>query len=242
MERFTKVRTALSKYEKFSRGNDELLFVPMVGLAFLVKDTALIGIVLVFILMILEDIFERTVDMYLFVWLVAFMALCSDIFRFTAYFVGGWVFFQMIYMLSAKVMTFDDFTEIREKYEWNICPLAFLPSIGIAIVGWECVKWYFGFSIIELPLRDWAGSIILFLIVGFLAAQGYERVITVRAESRSMEIFHGFGDGDVWVCAAWLAFMGVEDFFVVFVLATALQLIFYAGIFLYRKGRGKINE
>lgn len=235
MERFIRVHEVANKYE--------LELLALGGLAILSKDIAFMGVVLIFVLMILEDLFERTVDMCLCSLLVIFMVLCSDVLQFALCFLGGWVFFQTIYMLSAKVMAFDGFTEIQEKIsEWNICPLAFLPSIGIAIIGWECVKWYFGVSIIELPLRDWADSIIPFLIVGFLAAKGYERAITARAESRSMKIFHGFGDGDVWVCAAWLAFLGVEDFFVVFALATTLQLIFYTGVLLYRKGRGKTDE
>lgn len=231
MDLSTKVQEAVHKVE------DWHLILPIVSMLFMAilnEKYAPLGISTIFTAMVLEDFLYQTVDMRLLALLTIFMLLCSNLGQFIIYFLGGWVFFQTIYLFSVTIQKQGDAEQ--EISDRNICPLAFLPSIGVAILIWEGMKRLLDVHVFALPLVEWQNEIVIFLLATYVLAKCYEKAVTKRAKSRAYNVFHGFGDGDVWVCAAWMAFLGVENFFVVFTLATVLQLIIYVTMLVFQKG------
>lgn len=193
---------------------------------------ALIGISILFAIMVFEDYFYQTVDIRLCTGLILIMLSVNwSNGSFGILFLSGMLLFGILYHFSIKKVPMSVAGQETIK-PGAIPPLPFLPSIALGIVIWEGIKLYGNLS---WPVIEIRWTVLPILAAVFFMSILYKRFNEISAAKQQKEIVHGFGDGDILICAAWLAFLGVTDFFMVYGIAVFLQLGWFIYKYIYRE-------
>lgn len=199
-------------------------------------------------IMIVEDYKHQTIDMRLFLVLLLLMvSMATSLGAFIISFIGGYLLFRLLFLLSIKI----GIAEITETVEGNPksfprLEFGYLPPFGLSCLlyqGWVLFK-------IDIPwiLRPTHEGLLLLtdvieqdslLFAGILGALllacCFFEYRLHKAKVEKKEITYGFGDGDVFILAAFMAFLGFEPLMTIFFISLVLQVLCYLIFFLWRK-------
>ncbi|MEN6383628.1 MAG: hypothetical protein ABFD79_00330 [Phycisphaerales bacterium] len=180
--------------------------------------------------MMAEDFVYQSVDMRL--WLVLFLCMQAYSFfsvHFYADFIVGiflfFVLFSFSWKISKKAKT-NHIDSDKTIPSFLQLPFGFLPSLGFALVI-GC------FVPLPVPAIDSFAAYSLmkdqpYFIMGcaciFLFACHRQRKL-YQAEKMRQQIKYGMGGGDVWVCSAWFAFLGISQFLMIFFVALWIHVV-----------------
>jgi len=246
MERITQVCEAIRKKKLYLLWFAYTILTALLGLA---QTTGIMtAIVVIFSGMVLEDFFRQTIDMRAFVILFLFMAFESvNFIYFFCSFALGWLIFRLLFLLTTKSKK-----SIKETTEEIDCleespkrlPVGYLPSLGISWILYVVLSTRAGIPEILLPTHEGIVFFKIFFTHDFLAMGialttlcliwGFFEHRLYQAKKAKKEIVYGFGDGDVFVLAAFGAFLGVESLMIVFFLSLIVQAGWYFICFLLR--------
>lgn len=245
----TKVQEVISKNKMLILLMSGLIF--LVGLYQLPVSVASIQekmLVLLMGIMIVEDYKHQTIDMRLFAIVFLLMvSMANSIGAFIVSFIGGYLLFRLLFLLSIKIGR----AEITETVDANLksvprLEFGYLPPFGLSCLLYQGLV----FLKIDIPwiLRPTHDGLLLLTdvieqdtvffvgILGalFLACCFFEYRLH-KAKVEKKEIIYGFGDGDVFILAAFMAFLGFEPLMTIFFISLVLQVLCYLIFFLWRK-------
>lgn len=242
MEQFIQARVATSKISLIKGDFDKLviaLCVFTIASLFFINGITIQTFVLainsvIFGYMMREDFYFQTVDMR--VWFLLFITMSfavligvNTVAQFILGFLLGFVIFRLLCICSCQIqkpVIVCSFNHSKQKV------IGFLPSLGLGIGSWIFIKNMFDIplfmpdflQIFTLIMFSWRGALIGIIVLLIFIFGAYRLQKAVREEK---EILYGFGDGDVFVCAAWMGFLGIETFFIAFCISLVIQLLFY---------------
>lgn len=242
MEQFIQARAAINRIFLVNGSFDKLvigLCVFTISSLFFIRGVTIQTLVLaisslIFGYMMQEDFHFQTVDMR--VWLLLFITMifgvlagANTVAQFLIGFLIGFVVFRLLCIFSCQIqkpVIVCSFNHNSQK------AMGFLPSLGLGIGSWILIKNMFDIplfmpdflQIFTSIMFSWCGVLIGIIILLVFVFGEYRLQKAVYDEK---EIVYGFGDGDVFVCAAWMGFLGIETFFIAFCISLLIQLLFY---------------
>lgn len=243
MEPFIRVSKALFRIVKnVSIMNTFVLFALLLSLIcygmpfFLARLHFLIlpSIGLLYLCMMAEDFIYQSVDMRL--WQVLFLCMQAYSFfsvRFYADFIVGIFLFFVLFSFSWKISKKEQTNHIdsdKTSPAFLQLPFGFLPSLGFALVirffiplPVPAIDFFAAYSLMKdqcfLTYFIIGGACIFFLFACYRQRKLYQ------AEKMRQPIQYGMGGGDVWVCSAWIAFLGISQFLVIFFIALWIHVV-----------------